>query len=679
MPRLPDIDGARAVPVSRRGITEDASGRILAEGISRAAEDIGQIAAERKARADHFAALKAENQFLQADIEARRSLEGDRDWQTHESRYRESALKALGEAGKVIVDEGQRQEFDLRARMRIESGVDAVRTRARAIEADTGRADLQSALDANRTAALEAGDEDTQRALVSNTLDLLASARDSEYIDADVAQRMQKAWTLDFAKGYIDTLEPIDRIAVLENPGQSPAAFLDADERAVLLRQARGEIDSGITEARQVMNDRLRDIGAAAQAGIPIDEVPDKATLQALFGEHEGTQKYQAAQAAANLAAAVANMHTMPTDELVQQAQSFEPTQVEGAAEQSQIAGFVANRTAAVIKEREADPAGYLVTYSPSVREAWTAMQEDPEAGPGAYLRTLRAERERLGVPGEDVVPAAYAASIADTVSSAKAEDLATTFETLASQWGPAWPQLYGQIAEDVPDMALVIGAGIPRSAAVALASTAGLKDTELRGMLPPNVVWADVERSVAEEFADFTSSLPVDAARTNGAVREAAARLAVKYMNDGSSVSDAVVKARQDLVDSQYNIVEFRGSMIRMPVDLDPDQAETSARDALRNYRPAPGALLDAGQGSATAQEEYESRYADYVRDNGYWLTNPASTGIRLYVDGGPVAGHPDVTWNELMAPAVDAAERQRRILERSATTDPAELSLRQ
>jgi hypothetical protein len=478
--------------------------------------------------------------------------------------------------------------------------------------------------------------------------------------------------------------DPQGTLELLETPaGTSGVASVEAlasDDRLRIISDLRARAASSLVEQRQAMTDRLRDIGAAAAAGVPIPSVPSERELKALYGEHEGAQRYTAAVNAQQLSGTVAAMHTLSSSDLVAQAAAAAPQQVQGAADQSQTHAFLMNRTQAILAERDRDPAGYLVQHSPAVREEWAALTADPSTSPDAYLSAVRAERERLGLPGTDVVPAAYAAQIAETVNTSTAENLATTFETLAAQWGSAWPDLYAQIADDVPGTALVIGAGIPRAAATALAATARLKDAELKAMLPPSTTWADLENEVNASFVDFQSSMPVEAVRTTAAVKDAAVRLALKYMNDGAGMGDAVEKAHRDLVDSQYELVELRGATIRVPVGVNADQVEQVADDRLRRLE-LPQSALVVPEGGALTAEDYQARYGEYVRDNGYWLTNPSSTGIRLYVDGGPVAGPIEMTWDELMAPGIaeDAARAERQRRSATATTDLDELNLRQ
>lgn len=237
MPRIPDVTalGARPIPTSGRAITRDRSGEMLADGIS-------QIVDEQVEKRDRFDAGRARAALLQADIDARRELENDQDYGTHETRYLEKMKKARDTAAGMFRTRSDRAAFEMDSDLDIERGRGAVRDGARRIEVDTGRAAMNSTLDQNRRSALEAKDESTRTAFIQATHDTIAGARERGYISEQEAVESRQKWTSDYAEAYVG-MQPVEqRVAMLRavKPGSIPD-YIDPERRAGLLKAAESE------------------------------------------------------------------------------------------------------------------------------------------------------------------------------------------------------------------------------------------------------------------------------------------------------------------------------------------------------------------------------------------------------------------------------------------------------
>jgi hypothetical protein len=501
------------------------------------------------------------------------------------------------------------------------------------------------------------------------------AAIEASGLPADMQAKLTQESVTSIASAAVQGMIRRDPYATLralndENTRELAVRALTFDQRQALrnsaeaeIRQREAEDRARKTELRQMLSDQLADIAAAAQSGIVVTDVPSLASLQDAFGAGEGMQRYESAQRLAQLSGEMAEMHQMTPEEIASLVERYRPKTVEGAAEAAHLYGWVARAASQIMDAREKDPAGYLVQHSPVVRATWQTLQEQstPEAVED-YLRAVRAERDRLGIANDDLLPQAFAQSLVDQIQSGPAEGIADRIEQEAVRWGAAWPEVYGQVADDLSDIALVIGSGIRKHAATALAATMFLKDSDLKALLPPSTTWNDVQLRVDDEFADFTRSLPPEAARTVNAVKDAAVRLAVKYRSEGHSLSNAVERAYRDLIGSQYEMREFRGVMLRIPATLDADLIESGARSLIEQFTPSPGSIL-VPPGAVISEEEYTTAFAEYVREHGYWMTRPDALGVRLYVDGAPVNGPVDVTWAQLEEAASAAeAERVRR-----------------
>lgn len=648
MATIPDASdlGSRPIPRRARGLVSDQSGEILADAGARFGATVSNVAGQITQRDDSFRYAQAKSALLQADIEARKSLDNDTDWENYETKYQSAMNKALEGASKQMRSRRDQSLFGMDAKLDMERGLQEIRTKAKAKEVDWGRSTLSSTLDANRSAALSAADEMTRTAFVKSSQDAIQGALSKGYVNAQEAENQRQRWTESYAGGYIDTLPYSKQVDVLKKPQGTPAQFLQPDTRANLLRQAenslrlerdRAEAEqrSKMIEVRQSLTDQLRDITVGAQMGLPVS-VPSKAVLQAAFGEREGAQRYDLAVKASKLSGDVASLQQLPTDKLIERVDSYKPTQTEGAADQAQLYGMVSKSASDIIKQRQEDPAGYLAQFAPRTQAAWQAFQRDdsPQAR-DAYLSAVEADRERLQLPKGDVLPNSYAKELAEEIANPKsAESLASLMEQEAQRWGDRWPDVHAQIAKDLPDIAAVIGSGVDRSAAVTLASTAGLKDKELQAMLPPSVKWGDVQADVASTFDDVRRSFPAEGARTWQAIHDSAVRLSVSYMQAGASKGNAIDRAYKELIGNQYDVGTVKDVPFLVPRQFDPGDVEDEAERLLNEFQPSVDMIAaPAGEDAARFLERATKKF----RDDSYWVARGDGQGLRLYMGARP------------------------------------------
>lgn len=647
MPRIPDSTQlGYSVPRTRTPRFQDRSGEIVADATQGFARTLGQVADSLQEHDDQFNYARAKSTLLAADVEARRELENDPDWESYEKRYTERMAKAREQATGLIRGGRSRSLFDMDAKLDVERGTGEVRNIARRKEVDWGRSSLEASLAANRSAALSASDEATRTSLLSASQDLIAGAVSKGYTSAEEGGTLGRQFAENYAGGYIDTQPYAKQVEILKNPDNTPARFLQPDQRANLLRQAENQLRierdraeaeqrAKLVEVRQSLNDQLRDISAAAQMGLPVS-VPSRDLLRTAFGEREGEQKYQLAVKASKLSGDVSSLHQLPTEEVLRRVDSYMPSQAEGAADQAQLYGHMANSARSILKQRDDDPAGYLVQYAPATQSAWNAFQSTgTEAARDAYLAAVDADRERLGLPKGDILPNSYAQALTEEISNPKAaEDLASLVESEATKWGDRWPDVHAQVAKGLPDIAAVIGSGIDRSAAVALASTAKLKDTDLQKMLPPSVKWGDVQADVASTFDDVRRAFPAEGARTWQAIQDSATRLAVSYMQAGDSKSNAIDRAYKELIGKQYGIGEVRDVPFLVPLNYDAGDIEDEAAKVLSEFEPTADMIV-APVGDDPSR--FLERAKETFRDSAYFVQSGDGSGLTLYLNARP------------------------------------------
>jgi hypothetical protein len=164
------------------------------------------------------------------------------------------------------------------------------------------------------------------------------------------------------------------------------------------------------------------------------------------------------------------------------------------------------------------------------------------------------------------------------------------------------------------------------------------------------------------DKFEELLRSFPADAggSRTRGALFDSGIRLALSHAQL-MDLDDAIELAYKELSTDLYSFVEYRSVPYRIPKGIDSEMVEDGARAFVEEFK-APLGMNLQGAYSGMLDEELRPLVSEYIQENGYWMTNPKETGLRLFVDGAPVTseeGIVEYTWLDL------AAEGQRKATE--------------
>lgn len=463
-------------------------------------------------------------------------------------------------------------------------------------------------------------------------------------------------------------LEVIERMIAINESSKARDYFegvreqlLGDDATAVEKALATNDV-----QLRAQITAQLRDIEAAAKQGIPIGEIPPEPMLQAVFGEFEGSQAYNRAKAYAELSTTIRGLHDSPGAELLETLLGQAPTQVKGAADQTQRAAVVSSAVQSIFSQREKDPAAYMISHNGVVAKAFSTLEENPDA----YVEILEAERERLQINDDSILPKAYENEIVTRIANPDSnESLYTTVTSEASRWGKHWPRVLGQIQGKLPSTASVIASGVSPATGIALASTANLKPTELEALLPRNATRPEVEAHVRGDFEEFLRTFPPDAGgvRTREAIFDSAVRLTLFHHGAGNGYSEARTLAFSQLVEDMYHIEEIGGVPFRIPTNHNPNLVADGAERFINEYEAKSSLGFDT-LGTNLADEEMQGVVTQYLRENAYWVTKPDGSGVRMYVDGAPVVDAEELVeldWTDL-----EDAERQLQVDKKKAVS---------
>jgi hypothetical protein len=217
-------------------------------------------------RIDKVEFANARSAFLTAKVGLDASFDDDKDFATFEKRYAEQIGKVGEAASSLISNQDRRGMFRAAMAPHMQSGMVAVRGKARVREADHGLATLNKNTQTAFDAMLRA-DNDTAQDILSATSDAIRAAESAGYIsEADAVTRLRTLPTK-FAMARISLLLPEDRLMVLNKnlefkdgaatfePTHGFVDFIPADKRMAMIQDTKAEIDRANAAAYKAGSD----------------------------------------------------------------------------------------------------------------------------------------------------------------------------------------------------------------------------------------------------------------------------------------------------------------------------------------------------------------------------------------------------------------------------------------
>ncbi len=678
MARIPDYDIAgTSVPRTETPRFADRSRQIRQEGAQALAGAVSNVVQFQAEHDDKLSYAAARGAILKADADARESLRNDSDPYTYESRYRDNLKKAKEAAAKGIRGRQSRALFEADIDADIERGAGQVKEIARGRIADNGRATLQSTIETSLRTALDSPDEASAVASIQTANTAITAARDSGFIDAVAAERLQSGFRDNYAEGRV-AIAPLDqRIAMLSKPKGTVAEVIQADRRAALLGRAQEE--KRILEARQqAIADRreakaeraVLQLEQQIASGIPMTEEMGKRWTDAVKGtSFEGEFKQVQASEAR-----VQDMLRKPIGEQVKYVQDREAAIKSEGGSARDIANFNRLRRAVEenVKELQRDPLLYLQNrndekFEPLDFQALIGGDPYQESLLDDRVTALEAARKKVGaqVPVRPLLPQ-EAQQLASVLQSSSPKDQVQLFGSMYSSFRDpkAYQGAMQQIAPDAPVKAFA-GMLAGKQAQVTTRRRIFGKDetqtaqnvalTLLEGDAILNATPGDKKQDgtpkvglylpetslLQSEFTDLVG----DAFRG----RESAAQLAfqaVKSYYVGKAAQTGRIAAGKDDVDTRLvgeavtavlgAVSDFNGAgKVLAPWGVSKDQFEDRAESAFRAEalrRGLPKDRIDDLAGDIGLQNAGDNRYRVTVGNN--YLTDSLGTPLVIEVE---------------------------------------------
>lgn len=282
------------------------------------------------------------------------------------------------------------------------------------------------------------------------------------------------------------------------------------------------------------------------------------------------------------------------------------------------------------------------------------------------WLATIK-QQERVGVPAGQRRALTTAQIDQFATSLLDAPDTASAFKDLQQQAGQAWDQVEHDLAlskklpswmtiamggmESRPTKLLAEAAKNPKfqeQAQAALAQKGSSKDT--------------FDHSIRTALADFSATLRAQGGNflsVESAIVDATRMLALQYVLQGDSTSEAVDRAAQDVILDRYDI---RGNY-RVPIKYDANIIEAGSKAELQNITRATR-MGEAGSAlvptdMTLGERHVRARYADAMATGCEWRTAHDESGLMLFYGIDPVLdaqGKAIIkTWEDLRTAALN------------------------
>lgn len=651
MPKLPDETslGRRDIPQNRRQFTRYNPGQVeqATKQLADTVFDISQGFQERKDRQDY---AKAKSLLAQEQIAASHEFDNDSDYQTFEERYTERMEKARSKASEMISRSGLRNQFITDTDVDIQRGRFQVQEKALRREKDHGLSVLTTTLDTNREIGLTATDPDERAAILDANSLAIDAAVENGYIDQLKGTELKKKVAVDYATAFVGMKDPAKQVELLSDKKNMLVKMIPSDQKADMLRRAKTKLEQGDALLKSVVADQHKDAVSAYVSGLDFD-APPKSDYVRAYGKTKGEKLFRELEASKSLGDDIKYATTATPDEINRLINSRNPQKKAskaGFANDQKRFGMLQNSISGIVKERQTDPGSYLQKHNPDIAEAFVGIEEDPDT----YAQMVIAEKKRLGIFNENLLPDSYARGLSAQINTAPDEKSADLIQSMSEQWGKHWPTVFNQMSKDLTPAALVIGSGVDRPTAEALARISHIKTSELKTGLDKDDV-KTVDEAVDSQFAEFQVTMAMQGGQSSFAkITDQAKRLAYSYVAQGHSVDDAVDKTYQSFVDDKYEII----GTYRIPLNYDADTVIDGIEPLLTT--------LDLRSFTALAPpgvepEFIESRMRSALLRDGQWITNRDETGLILTYNGTALADSDgrfiEFSFEELIAAAND------------------------
>lgn len=495
---------------------------------------------------------------------------------------------------------------------------------------------------------------------------------DAGQIQQGVEQARQELFSNDLKRRFQETQEDLGGLERLQHHVQSEDGYynkLNPVSRLAFSADIASQQQQLLAKKAQQARSLLSGAQLAALSGLPTPPEDVETAIKDLppVEQDIAREKYKQTQITATAFAATKGS-SIPED--TERLRALKPTQ--GAPEDVLRDQFdIYNSFVKAVEQKhqalKTDPAAYVASpgVSTPVAAALAATKgqttiEGAVAANTRYANESLAAQKRLGAANPRILTDAQIAEINSQFYDKATGGLkgANAIYEEQAKWGIHWPQVQTELLRDaeLPNAVRVIASGVPPQSAEILArlSTEDLKAMKKGVLDGVKFVEGDVSREINEKFADFlqaTANQP-DGYKQYEAFYDQAERIVYDGVRKGKSVGDAVDSAYQILFQDITKKDRYGfGETFIAPASAGPvDRIESGAEKVLDSISLAD---IDTIRSTQIPQELTPAQALQYVKRDGYWVTDKGNRGLMLYVNNRSVVDRDGNivfrTWDEL------------------------------
>jgi hypothetical protein len=441
------------------------------------------------------------------------------------------------------------------------------------------------------------------------------------------------------SKGYSDVTP---EQAMTMQTGNAVVDSLPADQKMHVIALARTQANQGLTQQREALRYRVTDAIAMYENGVVPPSAPSNDEILATFGQDHGARIVHQVAQAQQFGQDVQEVTKLPASEQMALLAKRAPVPGDGYEFDVKRQAQLAQAIDRVQKQREQDPAAFVLQNSPQVMDAYRAMAnaKTPEERPAAtqaYAASALAEQGRLEVTDPKILPKNYVDQVSKKFYAPEA-DAGSVMRGMVNDWGRFWPTVGKQLAKHIPPGAVVLGLGVQPEAEQLITEALRLKPEQLKQGFKDPAELKDLQERVRAQFEPLQKTLAYQGGgqETYDNYADTADSLAIMLMHRGMKPKEAASKAFDSMVGFKY---EFEGEW-RVPKSA---LGGTTTVPAIRSgatmarYDIAEkGDLAVPATPGAVRGEDAAKQWRNTVQDNGFWVTSPGDGGLSLWVKSG-------------------------------------------